>query len=42
MEILNKNPNILSEFNFNSSKFMNLIEKNVSFDNEYFCKNYKK
>ena len=31
MEILNKNPNILSEINFNSSKFMNLIEKNVSF-----------
>ena len=27
MEILNKNPYILSEINFNSIKFMNLIKK---------------
>ena len=38
MEILNKNPNILSEINFNSSKFMNLIEKNVSFATNIFLK----
>ena len=31
MNILNDNPNILSEINFNSEKFMLLIEKNDSF-----------
>ena len=31
MKILNDNPNILSEINFNSEKFMLLIEKNDSF-----------
>ena len=38
METLNKNPNILSEINFTSSKFMNLIEKNVSFATNIFLK----
>ena len=38
MEILNKNPNISFEINFNSSKFMNLIEKNVSFATNIFVK----
>ena len=38
MGILNNNPNILLEINFTSSKFMNLIEKNVSFATNIFLK----
>ena len=38
MEILEKNPNILSEINFSFDKFMELIEKNDNFATTIFLK----
>ena len=38
MEILEKNPNILTEINFSSDKFMELIEKNDTFATNIFLK----